>query len=131
MEAVGDSHPGGAFIGWWREESGREVKGNGDWWQWSLNLLVSRSRRETTGGERTGRRRWLIFTRRWHGRAAGSVWCGEAVSRGRRRWLAHQEIGDEGWIGPSGLRVGYKGRMGRLVQGRWREKNREKMESGH
>jgi hypothetical protein len=132
MEAVGDGHPGGAFIGWWREESGREVKGNGDRWQWSLNLLVSRSRREMTGGERTGWRRRLIFTGRWHGRAAGSVWCGEVVSRGRRRWLAHREVGDEGWSGPSGLRVGYKGRMGRLVlQGRWREKNREKMDSGH
>jgi hypothetical protein len=29
------------FIGWWREESGREVKGNGDRRRWSLNVLVS------------------------------------------------------------------------------------------
>jgi hypothetical protein len=34
------------FIGWRREESGREVKGNGDRWRWSLNPSVSHSRRE-------------------------------------------------------------------------------------
>jgi hypothetical protein len=50
------------FIGWRREESGRAVKGNSDQWWWSLNPSVSRSRRETTGGERTGWRRRLTFT---------------------------------------------------------------------
>jgi hypothetical protein len=29
--------------GWWREESGRDVKGNGDRWRWSLNPSVPRS----------------------------------------------------------------------------------------
>jgi hypothetical protein len=35
--------PAVPFIGRQREESGREVNGNGDWWQWSLNPSVSRS----------------------------------------------------------------------------------------
>jgi hypothetical protein len=91
------------FIGWWREESEREVKGNGDRWRWSLNSSVLHSRRETTGGERMGWRRWLTFTGRWHRRAAGSVWCGGAVSRGRQRRLAHREVGDEGRSGLGGL----------------------------
>jgi hypothetical protein len=38
--------PAVPFIGWRREESRREVKGNGDRWRWSLNPSVSHSRRE-------------------------------------------------------------------------------------
>jgi hypothetical protein len=38
--------PAVPFIGWQREESGQEVKGNGDRWRWGLNPSVSRSRRE-------------------------------------------------------------------------------------
>jgi hypothetical protein len=80
MEAVGDVHPAVPLIGWRREEIGQEVKGNGDQWRWSLNPSVSRSQRETTGGERTGWRHRLTFTGRWHGRAAESMWCSGAVS---------------------------------------------------
>jgi hypothetical protein len=131
MEAVGDGHPGGAF---YRMAGGGEWtggEGNGDRWWWSLNPFVSHSRRETTGGERMGWRRRLTFTGRWHERATGSVCCAGAVSRGRRRQLAHQEVGDEGRSGPGGPWVGYKGRMGWLMlQGRWRKKKRKKMESG-
>jgi hypothetical protein len=113
------------FIGWQREESRREMKGNGDRWWWSLNPSVSCSQREMMGGERMGWRHQLTFTGRWHGRAAGSMWCSRTVSRGRRRWLAHREVGDEGRSGPGGPRVGYKGRMDRLMlQGRWRKKKR-------
>jgi hypothetical protein len=38
--------PAVPFIGWRREESRWEVKGNGDRWRWSLNPSVLHSRRE-------------------------------------------------------------------------------------
>jgi hypothetical protein len=73
----------------------------------------------------------LTFTGRWHRRATGSVWCGRAVNRGRRRQLAHREVGDDGRSGPGGPQVGYKLRMGRLMlQGRWRKKKRGKNRIG-
>jgi hypothetical protein len=55
------------------------------------------------------------------------VWSDGVVIRGRRRQLAHREVGDEGRSGPGGPLVGYKGRMGRLMlQGWWRKKKRDK-----